>query len=164
MSNRYFACKNSEEADKALEYIHCIAEEYGWVTVADVHDILGTPSTYADNNIGWTHDALADARIDSRVSFLREDRKYIITMPEYNWFTKNEPKEDKKTKCCTDDSCEGCDMYDICNSPDEDEDDEDYTSEPFSVIIPLDKYLECPDIVADIAENVTNRPVSITIC
>ena len=57
------------------------------------------------------------------------------------------------SKYCTDDSCEGCDMYDICNS-----------SEPFSVTIPLDKYLECPDIVTDIAENVTNRPVFITIC
>ena len=57
------------------------------------------------------------------------------------------------SKYCIDDSCEGCDMYDICNSP-----------EPFSVTIPLDKYLECPDIVTDIAENVTNRPVFITIC
>lgn len=66
------------------------------------------------------------------------------------------------SKYCTDDSCEGYDMYDICNSPDED--DENYTSEPFSVTIPLDKYLECPNIVTDIAENVTNRPVFITIC
>lgn len=160
MSNRYFACENFEEADKALEYLHCIAEEYGWATVADVCDILGVPSTYADNNIGWTHDALANARIDCHASFLREDRKYVIVMPEPDWFKKDEPKEDKKTKYCTDDSCEGCEMYDICNSPDE----EDYTSEPFNVTIPLDKYLECPDIITDIAENVTNRPVFITIC
>ena len=68
------------------------------------------------------------------------------------------------SKYCIDDSCEGCDIYDICNPPDEHEDDENYTSEPFSVTIPLDKYLECPDIVTDIAENVTNRPVFITIC
>lgn len=68
------------------------------------------------------------------------------------------------SKYCTDDSCEGYDMYDICNPPDEHEDDGDYTSEPFSVTIPLDKYLERPDIVIDIAENVTNRPVFITIC
>ena len=33
------------------------------------------------------------------------------------------------SKYCTDDSCEGYDMYDICNHPDEHEDDEDYTSE-----------------------------------
>lgn len=164
MSNRYFACKNFEEADKALEYLRCIAEKYGIATVSDVHDILGTLSTYADNSIGWTHDALADARIDCHSSFLRENRKYVIVMPEHDWFKKNEPKEDKKTKCCTDDSCKSCDMYDICNHTDEHEDDEDYTSEPFSVTIPLDKYLECPDIVTDIAENVTNRPVFITIC
>lgn len=66
------------------------------------------------------------------------------------------------SKYCTDDSCEDYDMYDICNSPDED--DENYISEPFSVTIPLDKYLECPNIVTDIAENITNRPVFITIC
>lgn len=164
MPNRYFAFENFEEADKALEYIHRIAEKYGFATVADVHDILGTLSTYADISIGWTHDALSDARIDCHASFLRKDRKYVIVMPEYDWFKKDEPKKDKKIKCCTDDSCESYDMHEIYNLPDEDENDEDYTSEPFSVTIPLDKYLECPNIVTDISENVTNRPVFITIC
>ena len=96
MSNRCFTCKSFKEADKALEYLRCIAEKYGIATVSDVHDILGTLSTYADNSIGWTHDALADARIDCHASFLREDRKYVIVMPEHDWFKKDEPKKDKK--------------------------------------------------------------------
>lgn len=55
-------------------------------------------------------------------------------------------------------------MYDICNPLDEDKEDKVYISEPFNVTITFDKYLEHPDIITNIADNVTNRPVFINIC
>lgn len=81
-----------------------------------------------------------------------------------NWSVKDKSEKNKKTKCCTDNSCDGCEMYDICNPLDEDKEDKVYISEPFNVTITFDKYLEHPDIITNIADNVTNRPVFINIC
>lgn len=80
------------EARSFLYYAKEIAEVYGYVTMADTHDIRGTNTVYAQNKIGWTLDAFKNAKI-------REsgDGMHAVLLPEFDWYKEqkvevNEPK------------------------------------------------------------------------
>lgn len=51
-----------EEAETVVERLGDIIEQYDVATVADLHDLVGLPSTYVDNNWGWTSINFVDIR------------------------------------------------------------------------------------------------------
>ena len=44
-----------EEAELVLERLVDVVDKYGEASVADLHDLVGLPTTYVDNNWGWTN-------------------------------------------------------------------------------------------------------------
>lgn len=44
---------SKEEADKVIENINNIMNNYGVVSLADVYDMVGLSTTYLDNTFGW---------------------------------------------------------------------------------------------------------------
>lgn len=44
-------------------YAYEIADKYGFVTLADMHDLIGTFGKFTDNLVGWTLDAVDEAII-----------------------------------------------------------------------------------------------------
>jgi hypothetical protein len=56
-----FICSSREDAEKVLEQMGDILDQYGVVTVQDLNNTVGWPSEYTDNNWGW--DFLGDVAI-----------------------------------------------------------------------------------------------------
>jgi len=56
-----FICTSREDAEKVLEQMGDILDQYGVVTVQDLNNTVGWPSEYTDNNWGW--DFLGDVVI-----------------------------------------------------------------------------------------------------
>lgn len=51
-----------EEAETVLERLNDILQKYDVVSVADLHQLVGLPSTYIDNKWGWSSLRFADVR------------------------------------------------------------------------------------------------------
>lgn len=51
-----------EEADLVLERLSDIIDKYDVASVADLHDLVGLPTTYVDNKWGWASLAGSDVR------------------------------------------------------------------------------------------------------
>jgi hypothetical protein len=51
-----------EEAETVLERLNDILEKFDVVSVADLHQLVGLPSTYIDNKWGWSSLRFADVR------------------------------------------------------------------------------------------------------
>lgn len=49
-----FIFENRVEAEEVLLRMNELIDTYGFVSVADVHDLCGTTSVYTDNKRGWT--------------------------------------------------------------------------------------------------------------
>lgn len=62
-----------EEAELVLERLRDVIDTYGIVSVADLYDLLGLPTTHVDNKFGWTSLVNVD---------IRQDRQgYILELP-----------------------------------------------------------------------------------
>jgi len=51
-----------EDAETVLERLVDIIDKYDVASVADLHDLVGLPTTYVDNKWGWTNLAQVDIR------------------------------------------------------------------------------------------------------
>ena len=49
-----FCLETREEGEKVIDTLKELLEEYGAVSVADLKDLIGLPSTYRENLRGWT--------------------------------------------------------------------------------------------------------------
>lgn len=49
-----FCLDTREEGEKVIDTLKELLEEYGAVSVADLKDLIGLPSTYRENLRGWT--------------------------------------------------------------------------------------------------------------
>lgn len=57
-----FVLKTRDDADRVLEGLSLLIEQYGTASVADFNDLVGIEGTYTDNKWGWSN--LRDASID----------------------------------------------------------------------------------------------------
>lgn len=64
---------SKEDAERVLEAMVQIIDGYGIISVADLNDLVGLPSTYVDNKWGWSK--LINVHI------LQEGEKYSIDLP-----------------------------------------------------------------------------------
>jgi hypothetical protein len=53
---------SKEDAETVVERLTDIVDMYDVVSVADLHELLGLPSSHVDNKWGWTHLAGVDVR------------------------------------------------------------------------------------------------------
>lgn len=51
-----------DEAELVLERLHDVLDQYEVAAVADLHELVGLPSSYVDNKWGWTRLTGADVR------------------------------------------------------------------------------------------------------
>ena len=63
------------EGKLVLKYMQEIIDEYGYVTVADLHNLIDIPSVYIHNRSGWL--SLKGAR----VTLLRKHDAYYLILP-----------------------------------------------------------------------------------
>lgn len=76
MSNKYeYHFNTREAAEETLDTIKRIAEDYAYVSIADVADIFGLSSSYGDNKLGWTKESLKNVYV------ARDRYGYLITLP-----------------------------------------------------------------------------------
>ena len=61
-------------AEKVLDVLNILMEEYGVVRVADLYDLIGLTPTYTDNNFGWIN--------LTGTSIVRVRHGYEIIMPK----------------------------------------------------------------------------------
>lgn len=72
--NNIYGIKTREDARRILEDLAQIANDYGWVTVADLKDVCGIDSNYTDNKYGWSFNGIRAAKI------WQSDSDYMITL------------------------------------------------------------------------------------
>lgn len=68
-----FILESKEEAEMVLQTMYDLLEMYEHVTVGELHELLGLPSTFTDEKWGWTHLS------HSHVQPIREG--YMIVLP-----------------------------------------------------------------------------------
>lgn len=68
-----FILETKEEADTVLQSMYDLLEMYEYVTVGELHELLGLPSAFTDQKWGWTH------LTQSHVQPTREG--YLIVLP-----------------------------------------------------------------------------------
>lgn len=65
---------NRDDATKVLDEVHEIMDQYGFVTVADLFDLIGSTTTFTDTKRGWS---------DLRMVYVTRTRDgYALTFPE----------------------------------------------------------------------------------
>lgn len=62
------------DAEEILNYMEDLIDEYGFVTVADLYDLVGVSGNYTDNKYGWTD--ISNAEI------VRVRDGYMIKLPK----------------------------------------------------------------------------------
>lgn len=129
------------DARNTLIYAREITEEQAYITMADMHDLIGDKSECTDCKYGWTLSKLKLAYIE----ILAPDM-YSIHMPACDWFS------DKK------------DATTVTEFPTAEP--KQTEPEPINVTIPADK----PEVIEQIidtlfnnSEKIKDRPVFITI-
>lgn len=80
------------EARSILYYAKEIARAYSHVTMADIHDLCGRDTVYAQCKIGWTLDVFKYAKIQES-----KNGRYAVLLPDFDWYNiqKVEVKEPK---------------------------------------------------------------------
>lgn len=68
-----FILATKEEANNVLQSMHDILEMYDVVSVADLHELMGLPTTHTDQKWGWVH------LVNSHVQQVRDG--YVIDLP-----------------------------------------------------------------------------------
>ena len=72
--NETFCLDTREEGEKVIDTLKELLEEYGAVSVADLKDLIGLPSTYRENLRGWT---------DLKTASLKRTRYgYYLVLPD----------------------------------------------------------------------------------
>lgn len=61
------------EAEDVLGHLQDICEEYGMVSIADLYDLVGLPTSWSDNKYGWYN--LAGSRVE------RINEGFLISLP-----------------------------------------------------------------------------------
>ena len=95
MYNRKFIFDCKEDAEEILRYAKEIAYEYGYVTAADMCDLIGTTTTYSESLHGWTQNAIERAEIGK--DYYIDDRddmnpEYVLCFPRCDWEKSKETK------------------------------------------------------------------------
>lgn len=143
--NWIFKFNDAVKPTRTIMYAQEIADKYGCVTVADIHDFIGFKSTYIDNKYGWTSFGLSDIRIKMDAS-----KTYSIYMPPCDWFAddqkifKNKQEDNNITSS-------------YINEP---------QSEPVNINISSDKPELIEQVIISVfnnTEKIKDRPVFITI-
>lgn len=78
---KFFSSRN--EAETVVDRMKEILSRYGFVTVADVFDLIGIGTEYTDNARGWTN-------LDRAVICLLKEGQYTIFMDEPETLNKGE--------------------------------------------------------------------------
>lgn len=91
-TNRDFSFGYKKDAEAVLNSAKEIAELYGYVTVADVCDLAGVVSIYAENLVGWSLEAIKKAYI------CRTRYAYELYLPQCDWEKDRYTKEAKDTE------------------------------------------------------------------
>lgn len=68
--------RSRNEAEDVLSHITTAMENYGFVTLADVKELIGAQSCYTDNKYGWTDLKSARIRIESHYR-----PRYVLVLP-----------------------------------------------------------------------------------
>jgi hypothetical protein len=69
-----FCLDTREEGEKVIDILKELLENYGVVSVADLKDLIGMPSTYRENRRGWT---------DLKTASLKRTRYgYSLVLPD----------------------------------------------------------------------------------
>lgn len=69
-----FCVGTREEGEKVIDTLKELLENYGVVSVADLKDLIGMPSTYRENRRGWT---------DLKTASLKRTRYgYYLVLPD----------------------------------------------------------------------------------
>lgn len=85
---------NSYKAEEILQQTRQLIENYAYVSLADILDLCGETPAYKQTKIGWTADAMKDAKIESYMHV-----SYVIHMPEYDWYDRdNSDVPDEKSQ------------------------------------------------------------------
>lgn len=78
-TNRSFDFVYKKDAEAVFDQAKEIAEMYGYVTVADICDLAGVASIYAENLYGLSPTAIKKAKI-----YLNKDC-YVLYLPQCDW-------------------------------------------------------------------------------
>lgn len=129
------------DANIILERIKEIGKSYGYVTLADVHDLIGDMAEYCECKYGWTFPGLKTMYVA-----VFDKQAYSVHMPAFDWFS------DKK------------DATTVTEFPTAKP--KQTEPEPINVTIPADK----PEVIERIisalfnnSENIKDHPLFITI-
>lgn len=69
-----FCLETREEGEKVIDTLKELLQNYGAVSVADLKDLIGMPSTYRENRRGWT---------DLKTASLKRTRYgYYLVLPD----------------------------------------------------------------------------------
>lgn len=91
MRDFYFTVANTiDDAFTILMYADDIAETYGYVTLADMRDLVGVTNEYTDSHYGWTASNLANATVEEITKNM-----CAIHMPPFDWFYDKKESETK---------------------------------------------------------------------
>lgn len=85
-THRKFSFAHRGDAEAAFNQAKEIAEVYGYVTVTDICDLVGVPSNYMENMIGWSLEALNKAYIGIVCP-------YVLYLPQCDWSKDRYTKE-----------------------------------------------------------------------
>lgn len=70
---------SKKDAKNILKFMNEIIDEYGFVSVSDFYDFIGSPEgTYLDNKKGWR------SLFGSKISMLKRRGRYRIIFPDFD--------------------------------------------------------------------------------
>lgn len=124
-------------ADFILNRAIEIARLYGYITLADILELVGEKSGYTDRKYGWTYSTISDGVIAPT-----DKETYTISLPKFDWFDEY-AKADKAPK----------------SSVKQDHPD----PEPINVTLPSDKLERTISILFKDLDKIKGRPVFINI-
>ena len=73
-TTKYMAFDTREDAKKVLEAMRDVINRYAFVSQADLYELTGFPSTYADTKFGWT-------KLE-KVRIRKTEKGYVINFPK----------------------------------------------------------------------------------
>lgn len=124
------------DANIILERIQEIGKSYGYVTLADVHDLIGDMSEYCECKYGWTFPGLKTMYVA-----VFDKQAYSIHMPAFDWFYDEAGSSTAKPK-------------------------EKTESEPINITVPADKPDDIRQTINTLFNNlekIKDRPIFINI-
>ena len=75
VKHRLHSKMSRAEGKMVLKLMQQMIDDYGYVTVADLNDLIDIPSTYIHSRSGW------QSLKGARVTLLRKNRSYMLILP-----------------------------------------------------------------------------------